>query len=50
MGKISNIISWVNTGTKNEVFLKRVLVICLALLILYKLGYAIGTFLAHVGM
>lgn len=53
MSKISNIISdinvWMNAGTGNEVFIRKVLIVCLALLVLYKLGYAIGVFLAHIG-
>ena len=48
MSKISNIISdikvWVNAGTRNEIF------ISLTLLIIYKLGYVIGVFLAHIGL
>ena len=54
MSKIRNIISdiivWVNGGTRNEFFIKRVLVVSLTLLIIYKLGYFIGVFLAHIGL
>ena len=54
MHKISNIISdiktWVNAGTGNEIFIRRVLVVSLTILVLYKLGYAIGVFLAHIGL
>lgn len=54
MSKISNIISdikaWVNAGTTNEIFIRRVLVVSLTLLVIYKLGYAIGVFLAHIGL
>ena len=54
MSKISNIISdikaWVNAGTRNEIFIKRVLVVSLTLLVIYKLGYVIGVFLAHIGL
>ena len=54
MHKISNIISdiktWVNAGTGNEIFIRRVLVVSLTILVLYKLGYAIGVFLTHIGL
>lgn len=54
MSKISNIISnikaWVNAGTGDEIFIRRVLVVGLMLLVLYKLGYAIGVFLGHIGL
>ena len=54
MSKISNIISdikaWVNAGTRNEIFIRRVLVVSLTLLVIYKLGYVIGVFLAHIGL
>ena len=54
MSKISNIISdikaWVNAGTTNKIFIRRVLVVSLTLLVIYELGYAIGVFLAHIGL
>lgn len=54
MHKNSNIISdiktWVNVGAGNEIFIRRVLVVSLTILLLYKLGYAIGVFLAHIGL
>lgn len=54
MSDMSNIISdikaWMNTGTRNDIFIRRVLVVSLTLLILYKLGYVIGVFLAHIGL
>lgn len=54
MSKISNIISdirtWVNAGTRGEIFIRRVLVVSLTLLVLYKSGYAIGMLLAHIGL
>ena len=54
MSRISNIISdikaWVNAGTTNEIFIRRVLVVSLTILVIYKLGYAIGVFLAHIGL
>ena len=37
-------------GTTNEIFIRRVLVVSLTLLVIYKLGYAIGVFLAHIGL
>lgn len=54
MSKISNIISdikvWMNAGTGNDIFVRKVLVVSLTLLVLYKLGYALGVFLAHIGL
>ena len=58
MGKISNSISniisnmkaWVNAGTRDEIFIRRVLVVSLTVLVIYKLGYAIGVFLAYIGL
>jgi len=54
MSRISNIISdiktWVNAGTGFEVLIRRVLVVSLTLLVIYKLGYAIGVLLAHIGL
>ena len=54
MSKINNIINdiiaWMNAGTGNDIFIRKVLVICLTLLVLYKLGYVIGAFLAHIGV
>ena len=54
MSKISNIISdikaWINAGTRNEILIRRLLVVSLTLLVIYKLGYAIGVFLALIGL
>ncbi len=54
MSKISNIISdikvWVNAGTGDNIFIRKILISGLTLLVLYKLGYAIGVFLAHIGL
>ena len=47
---ISNMKAWVNAGTRNEIFIRRVLVVSLTVLVIYKLGYAIGVFLAHIGL
>lgn len=45
MSKISNIIgdikAWVNAGTGDEIFVRRVLVVSLTLLVLYKLASCI---------
>lgn len=53
MSNIRNIISriktWANTGTSNQILIRKILVVCLALLMLYGIGYAVGTFLAHIG-
>lgn len=54
MSKIRNIISdirnWVNAGTKGEILIRKILVVCLFLLVIYKSGYAIGILLAHIGL
>ena len=42
--------AWVNAGTTNKIFIRRVLVVSLTILVIYKLGYAIGVFLAHIGL
>lgn len=47
---ISNMKAWVNAGTKDEIFIRRVLVVSLTVLVIYKLGYAIGVFLAYIGL
>lgn len=47
---ISDIKAWVNAGTRNEIFIRRVLVVSLTVLVIYELGYAIGVFLAHIGL
>lgn len=43
------IVDWFNRGTKAEVLLKRILVIGLAVLSVYKAGYNAGTFIAYLG-
>ena len=54
MSKISNIISdiktWVNAGTGDNIFIRKILIVSLMLLVLYKVGYTIGVFLAHIGL
>ena len=54
MSKISNIIrdikTYVNTGTGVASFIRKLLVVSFVLLVLYELGYAIGVFLAHIGL
>lgn len=47
---ISNMKAWVNAGTRDEIFIRRVLVVSLTVLVIYKLGYAIGVFLAYIGL
>ena len=42
--------AWVNAGTRDEIFIRRVLVVSLTVLVIYKLGYAIGVFLAYIGL
>jgi len=54
MCKVSNIIrdikTWVNAGEERVVFVRKAFAVSLALLILYKFGYVIGTFLAQIGI
>lgn len=48
--KKSNIRDWLYAGTKNEVFIKKLLSIVLTVYIIYLLGYGIGTFWVHLGL
>lgn len=48
--KKSNTNDWLNTGTKKELFVKKTLAVVISIYIIYQLGYAIGTFLAHIGL
>lgn len=50
--EVSNkkVIDCLNVGTKNEIIIKKLLLICLLMLVLYRLGYAVGTFFAHIGL
>lgn len=45
-----NIKDWINTGTSREVFVKKLLVIVLSIYFIYRLAYAVGTFLAYIGL
>ena len=42
--------AFLNKGTKGETFIKKACVILLILLLRYGFGYAIGTFLANIGL
>lgn len=46
---VERIQHWMSTGTANEVFVKKALVIAVAILIIYRLGYAVGELLFHIG-
>lgn len=48
--KKRNTKGWLNTGTKREAFVKKMLAVVLTIYIIYRLGYAIGTFLAYIGL
>ena len=54
MGNTRNIAekltNWLNKGNGTEIFLKRILLIAAAFLILYRLGYAMGKLLFHFGI
>lgn len=45
--KQNDIEEWFQTGSKNEVFLKKSLLLLVMTWLIYQTGYAIGTFLAH---
>lgn len=40
---------WMSEGSANEVFIKKALAIAVAILIIYRLGYAVGKLLFHIG-
>ncbi|MBR2639373.1 MAG: hypothetical protein IKL18_00465 [Oscillospiraceae bacterium] len=42
--------AFLNKGTKSAVVIKKVFVILMFLLAAYGIGYAVGTFLAHIGL
>ena len=48
--KQNDIEKWFQTGAKNEVFLKKLLLYLVMTWLIYKLGYAMGTFLANIGL
>lgn len=41
--------NWLNKGTSPVIMIKKILVISVALLMLYYLGYAIGKLFSHLG-
>ena len=45
--KIKN---WFNKGTKQEIFIKKAMIVLLTIYFLYRSGYVVGTFLAHLGL
>lgn len=45
-----NIEDWFNSGSKNEIFIKKLLLFLLPTWLVYQLGYALGTFLANIGL
>lgn len=40
----------INAGTKKVTFDKKTLVVLMVIFIIYKIGYGIGIFLAHIGL
>lgn len=45
---INGVMTWINAGSGDAIFIRKALVIALTILVIYKLGYAIGVFLAHI--
>ena len=45
--KIKN---WFNKGMKQEVFIKKEMLVLLTIYFLYRSGYVAGTLLAHLGL
>lgn len=41
--------TWLNTGTSSSMLIKKKLVIAAGVLIIYRLGYAVGKLLFHIG-
>lgn len=41
--------NWMNHGTQIQILLRRIMIIGLIALMIYGTGYAIGTFIAHLG-
>lgn len=48
--KKNNEKDWLNSGTKKECFVRKLLVAVITIYIIYQLGYGVGTFLAHIGL
>lgn len=48
--KQNDIEKWFRTGSKNEIFLKKLLLFLVMTWLIYQTGYAIGTFLANIGL
>ena len=48
--KKRNTKDWFNTGTKREVFVKKMLAVVFTIYFIYRLGYAIGTFLVYIDL
>ena len=46
----NSIEEWLNKGTKKELLIKGILAGSIAIYLVYQLGYAFGTFLAHIGL
>lgn len=46
---IEHVRNWLSTGTGSELFIKRALVVTVTILIIYRLGYAVGKLLYHSG-
>lgn len=45
---ISAITEWVNTGTKLNISIRKIMVVAIMLCLMYHAGYFVGSFLAHV--
>lgn len=44
---VERVLNWLSTGTPAEVFIRKALLIAAAILIIYRLGYAVGKLLFH---
>ncbi|WP_181986534.1 MULTISPECIES: hypothetical protein [unclassified Clostridium] len=40
---------WMNRGTNVQKLIRRIMVVGIIVLIIYGLGYVVGTFIAHLG-
>lgn len=41
---------WFTSGSKTEIILKKILLVLITSYLLYKLGYAVGAFIANIGL
>lgn len=46
---IAKLKAWLNTGSRTQILIRRILVAAAAILIVYHAGYAIGKLIFHLG-